>query len=242
MSDINSYGSHIRILEELLFLMKSKNSVLEFGPGSGENSSTQLFLDNFKSCTSVEMNSQEWHEKTKHSGSIFCPGMFEFLNLDLGRFDLIFVDGHADSRYAQVNYATDHSDLVVIHDTEEEMYKWEQVKIPEGWTWIDIVNFRPWTSILTKNQEIIDGIKDKFNCVINGEAIINSWEDDSIIWITKYGPVAFNKYNPEWRAHLELLKYKIKSKWFCYFPKSESHKIAELTKNSRVIDLNKTSA
>lgn len=240
MKNISPYSSHFDILKFLIEFTK-KETVLEFGTGEGEFSSTKLFLEKFISLTSIEMNSPKWFEKTKHSGSIFCPGMFEFKKLQLGRFDLIFVDGHADSRPEQINWSINHTDLIVAHDTEEKMYGFdERVKIPEGWVWIDIVQYRPWTSVLTKKIEIIDNLKEKFNCVFENKSYTPNISRDAIIWVTKLGPTSFSKYNPEWRAHLELQKYGIDSRWLCYFPKSDAHLDAELTKNTRIIEMDNT--
>jgi hypothetical protein len=49
------------------------------------------------------------------------------------KFDLIFVDGHGDSRWHAINIASKYTDIIVAHDTETSSYNWHLVKLNSDW-------------------------------------------------------------------------------------------------------------
>jgi hypothetical protein len=234
---MDNYSSHLKILELVSresFNFVPNESALEFGPGKW---SSPLLKNKFKNLNSIEQMSEEWHKKTLHSGSIWCPGALEFKELGLGKFDLIFVDGHNESRPEQVMWAFEHSDLVVVHDTEEPIYKWERIKVPNIFVCVEVVQERPWTTVYTKNHNVVTKLKNHFNCLVNGEPFYFNYVNNAIVWTTKYGTQAFVIYQREFAMHLRLQKLGLDSRFLCNFPKSEKHKEAELAGCEIIIDL-----
>jgi len=145
--------SHLPVLVEILDA-RDIRIVFEFGMGDG---STGLFLERCESVFSVEMQSVEWFQKltTRWRRSNWNPILR--LGPDASwngsqRYDLVFVDGHGDSRPEQIRTAMQMTDLIVVHDTQEPGYKWERIKddMPDGWTWEDDKRHPTWTSVLRK--------------------------------------------------------------------------------------------
>jgi hypothetical protein len=151
------------ILKSLVKILKP-NKVLETGMGFG---STKFFVDNGIHTTSIEMQSCDWYEKVckeiKDNGlftsylSLGTSGVVEIID-SLDRFDFIFVDGHGENRWEQINTSFRHTNVIVTHDTEAMVYEWQNTKLPPGWSWIDFTGVSPWTSILTDNLDIISSL------------------------------------------------------------------------------------
>lgn len=120
-------ATHLPILKQL-FKNHKIFKVLEFGCG---DFSTGLFYNSGCSLTSVEMQHKEWYDRIlgKFPGIdlrlALGPLTWENEPLDK-RYDLIFVDGHGDSRPECMMWAKDHTDLIVAHDTEHPYYGWER--------------------------------------------------------------------------------------------------------------------
>lgn len=138
-------ATHLPILRELL-ARPGIRTVLEFGCG---HYSTQAFLDAGCVLTSIEMQNEEWYQRIKpgHPDLRLCLGPFDWRKETLAdRYDLIFVDGHGDSRWDCLTWAKDHTDLIVAHDTEHPYYCWGKA---------DMSGFRetihqersPWTTV-----------------------------------------------------------------------------------------------
>jgi len=153
---MNTIESHIPVLEKLFQLYPIK-TVLEFGMGFG---STPFFLNKGVRLISVEMQNKEWYDKVidRHPASrtfepilSIGPMAYKTIQLD-GWYDLIFIDGHGDSRWSVINDVFPHTDLIAVHDTQEDSYGWNKVKMPEGWSWFDVKEFPVWTAILTNKK------------------------------------------------------------------------------------------
>ena len=107
--------------------------VLEFGIGEG---STPLFVEKCESLVSVESNDLAWLERiSKLVGTSDnweqvvalgpCRWMVELPKRFPDRtYDLVFVDGHGDSRHAQMLYGFNVAPIVVCHDTETSSFNW----------------------------------------------------------------------------------------------------------------------
>ena len=112
---------------------ESPQSVLEFGMGLY---STPLFVRSCTRVVSVEMNSLEWYDRTKEevgaaphwNPHLFMGPVRWMADLPMAepnqRYDMVFVDGHGDSRHAQILYGLAVSKLIVCHDTQEPSYNW----------------------------------------------------------------------------------------------------------------------
>lgn len=133
--DQTNVHSHRPILETLLATGKIRH-VLEFGIGEG---STPLFVEKCESLVSVESNDLEWLERIKalvgyctNWEQVVALGPCKWMVALPARFpgrtyDLCFVDGHGDSRHAQMLYGFCVAPVVVCHDTETDTFNWAAV-------------------------------------------------------------------------------------------------------------------
>lgn len=159
---MNGYGSHMPILKKYIAEFHPA-SVWEFGCG---DNSTPLFIEHCKSVVSIEMQKPEWFmamlEKyggQKHFALLCMPGAFaapEYLAMQDRRFDLVFVDGHMQSRVGQIDAAFGKTDVIITHDTDQPCYQWGTVRMPPDWVWIDIISTNPWTTIVTRRSDVIE--------------------------------------------------------------------------------------
>lgn len=159
--NMDAYGSHLYLLENLI---KSVNPLSILETGCGFNS-TELFIKNKIKTISLEMQDQVWFERVKDRYT-----KIDFLDLRLmlgttpavkfiensGNYDIIFIDGHGDNRWEQVNASFSHTNIIVTHDTEAMTYMWYKVNLPSGWFWVDFIEENPWTSILTNDLQLIN--------------------------------------------------------------------------------------
>ena len=79
----------------------------------------------------------------------------KFFNILNTNFSIIFVDGHGSNRWECINEAFGKTDIIVTHDTETPGYKWNLVNKPEDYVWIDVIEYNPWTSVLTRDKNIV---------------------------------------------------------------------------------------
>ncbi len=143
-------ATHLPILRALL-ADGSVKRVLEFGCGLY---STPLFLEHGCDLTSVEMQSAEWYERVKAAcpdaqqwelWMALGPDAWEQLPLE-DDYDLIFVDGHGDSRPECLMWAKDYAPLIVAHDTEHDYYQWDRADM-SGYAAEVHKETPPWTTV-----------------------------------------------------------------------------------------------
>lgn len=155
---MDAYSTHIPILKQLLSdKALDIQDVFEFGTGLY---STKLFSENSSKIVACEMQSEEWYNKIvkQFEGSdnvdiFYMPGpheAIEYLSKLNSKFDLIFVDGHGDSRWKAINEASKHTNLIVSHDTETPSYNWHLVELDDSWERIDHKEHNPWTTVWRK--------------------------------------------------------------------------------------------
>lgn len=156
---MNSIETHLPVLKKL-FQITEINTVLEFGTGIH---STPFFIEKCKKVTSIEMQSKSWFDKVSNQFKdpkfrpILKLGPYAYKELHLESFyDLIFVDGHGESRWDVTNNSFEKTNIIVIHDTQEKSYNWNKINKPENWIRKDIKDFSVWTTVLTNNREIIE--------------------------------------------------------------------------------------
>lgn len=157
LQSYGAYGTHLPILNSLINNHDIR-SVYEFGMGEF---STGLFADNCEEVYAHEMQSEEWFQKMRiklgnlDNVNLFCTvGPWDAIHHleTLNRhFDMIFVDGHGDSRWAAINMASRYTNIIVTHDTETSTYNWERVQLDESWTRIDYKGLNPWTTVWIKS-------------------------------------------------------------------------------------------
>ena len=148
-----SVQSHVPIFKKM-FETFDINSVFEYGIGLH---STPIFIDNCEKVLSIEMNthslgSQTWYEKVveeigdrdnwthdemhgPHKAISYAKELF-----GKETFDLVFADGHGDTRHQQTNSGFGSSRFVICHDSQHQhtRHGWE---IPDNYYKIDFVDY-----------------------------------------------------------------------------------------------------
>lgn len=145
--NLDPTATHLPVFE-LLFRRHRIKSVLEFGCGMF---STTMFVNAGCNVTSIEMQNQSWYDKIKAELPTvdlrLALGPMEWEKEPLkDRYDLIFVDGHGDSRPECLMWAKDHTDLIVAHDTEHSYYCWDRADM-SGFTKTVHDELSPWTTV-----------------------------------------------------------------------------------------------
>ena len=158
------YATHIPLLTKL-FEFKDCPVVFEFGTGFA---STPFFLNHALTLVSLEMQSEEWFEKVRSTiqphahvdWQLSCrlgPESYDYLLESKERFDLLFVDGHGESRPECINAGFDLKiPHIVVHDTEYPGYGWERVRQPEHYYCYIFKEFANWTSLYTLDKDLYD--------------------------------------------------------------------------------------
>jgi len=152
---MNSYGSHIPLLLDVIAQSEIK-SVLEIGCGE---CSTPI-LATLGDLTIVEQGEEgkydpqyvEWVRQTFPQAKIHMAlgkDLWRELPLD-DHYDLVFIDGHQYARVDIANWAADHADVIILHDTEPEAvcYGWERLNIP--WYRFNYTDFIPNSTVFSK--------------------------------------------------------------------------------------------
>jgi hypothetical protein len=154
MFDVNQsgpYASHLPILRKL-FAGGTIKKVFEFGMG---RSSTPFLLNHCDSVISIEMQSGNYYNEmlSEYSCVRWQPHLILDMEkavdaiLEIAEIDLVLVDGHGSNRFAQVQNAMRVSPIVVAHDTEEPSYRWDRIRLPNGWECVTYETEKPWTSV-----------------------------------------------------------------------------------------------
>lgn len=154
---INAYSTHLLTLHNLFKEEKIKN-VFEFGCGMY---STFLFADKCETVISIEMQNEDWFNKLKekipNNVTLLCQlgtdkaiDTLNYLGEQGQRFDLIFVDGHGDSRWKAINMASKYTNIIVAHDTEYPGYRWDLVNLDESWNCFIDKTFSTYTTVWKK--------------------------------------------------------------------------------------------
>lgn len=144
---MDATATHLPILEKMLEKHQYKK-VLEFGCGLF---STKFFIDHGCDLISVEMQNEDWmHAVHSHYPKAdirlaLGPDAWRELNLE-GKYDMIFVDGHGDSRPECMEWAKDHTDLIIAHDTEHPYYRWWEADM-SGFNVTEYKDTPPWTTV-----------------------------------------------------------------------------------------------
>lgn len=153
-------ATHLPVFEDLFKRFQIK-TVLEFGCGMF---STAMFVNAGCDVTSIEMQNKSWYDKVKSELPTvdlrLALGPHEWEELDLKpRYDLIFVDGHRDSRPDCLIWAKDHTDLIVAHDTEHPAYDWGRADM-SGFVMTEHKELSPWTTVWQRGSgwAELDGI------------------------------------------------------------------------------------
>ena len=166
---MHSFGTHLPILNLILDSCVI-NNVFEYGMGSY---STPLFADKCKEVLAVEMQETKWYSKMvfelkeKINCKLICligthDAIEYFKQIDKKNIDLVFVDGSGETRFLCINEAINSNiPYIVAHDTEEPGYRWDLVEL-KGYTKVDVKRYSPWTSVYSKNLELIQKLKDTF--------------------------------------------------------------------------------
>lgn len=148
---MDPYATHVPVLQSIMNENNIK-SVFEFGCG---NNSTMLFAEGCEEVIAIEMQNESWYQEMKSkvgaNVNLLCQigptRAIETLESMNRKFDLIFVDGHGESRWKAINVASRHTNIIVAHDTETSSYRWDLVDLDNEWRKIDYVDNNPWTTV-----------------------------------------------------------------------------------------------
>lgn len=148
------YATHLPTLCNILNLNNIK-SVFEFGCG---NNSTLLFADKCEEVIAIEMQNESWYQEMKskvgNNVKLLCQigptQAIETLETYDRKFDLIFVDGHGDSRWKAINVASKYTDIIVAHDTETPSYRWDLVNLDNRWSVMTDTTYSVYTTVWRK--------------------------------------------------------------------------------------------
>ena len=154
-----AYRTHLPVLNHILSTVNIKR-VIEFGPG---NFSTPLFVSKCERVQCIEMQSEEWYKIVKEKNgqhdnfsvtcSLSAKGFYDLHYIN--NVDLVFCDGHVETRPEVINFFEDKSPIIVAHDTEDPIYGWERVKLNYHYSRFDYKKARPYTSVFTTNKELL---------------------------------------------------------------------------------------
>jgi len=158
------YSTHLKYLELIIDFCPDIENVVEFGMGYY---STKLFVDRVKKVTSIEMQTKEWFNKIESEFKdhakwtpVALIGPFEFLGHKYPeKIDLVFVDGHGDSRPECINFMVEkRCRVIVAHDTEEQSYRWDKVA-QNDYMKLTFKDFENWTTCWTLNPLLYEHLK-----------------------------------------------------------------------------------
>jgi hypothetical protein len=170
---MNNYATHLPILKVILNTCNISN-IFEYGMGSF---STPLFVEKCKNIIAIEMQEQSWFDKMvtelklleKDNYSLICllgPTLaIDYFNSmkNVTSFDLVFVDGDGGTRPEAINEAIEANiPYIVTHDTEWSGYGWERIKLKNDYIRYDIKKYTPWTTVFTKDTNLIETLKSSF--------------------------------------------------------------------------------
>ena len=155
---LESWATHLPVLHTVFEWCNIEN-VFEFGSGFG---STPFFIDKCKKVHSVEMQSEIWFEKINekfkdcknffYEKSIGPTSGINILKNGDEWYDLVFVDGHGDSRWDCINNSFSKTNLIIAHDVETISYNWNLVNKPKGWSYYCYKQQNPYTGIYYKDS------------------------------------------------------------------------------------------
>jgi hypothetical protein len=159
---MDPYSTHLPVLQAM-YKVKAFPKVFEFGCG---RFSTPHFASNSGEVVSIEMQSHEWFTTMQSELAAYpnlilrealgaWPAVEVFKGMDM-QWDLVFVDGHADTRWSCVNHASRFTNTIVAHDTESPGYGWDHIVLPEEFVEIRFKQYHPWTTIWTSDPLMIN--------------------------------------------------------------------------------------
>lgn len=161
--EIDPYSSHLPVFKHL-FQLKKFSRILEFGLGFG---STPFFLENCDFLTSIEMQSENFYKKVyevlkddlKWDPKLAIgPEKFHDCDISFESYDLVFVDGHGDSRPEVINHFFGKCSTIVTHDYETSSYRWHLIQKPNDYKIFVCNENEPYTAIFTKDLKLYKAI------------------------------------------------------------------------------------
>lgn len=94
------------------------------------------------------------------------------LKLDLNNLNrsssIVFIDGNPETRWKYINEAFYKTEIIIVPGTEMPFCNWDLIKKPENneYYWLDIKKYNPWTSVITRNRELIHKLSKVFDAKI----------------------------------------------------------------------------
>lgn len=155
----NSFGSHLPLLLDIWNQADIKTA-LEIG--CGEHSTpilAQADLEIVEQGEVAKYDPQyvEWVRKNFPDARIHIAiGKDEWKKIRFrDHYDIVFVDCYEYSRVEIANWAQDHTDIIVLHDTEPTAvcYGWQNLKIP--WRRFDYTDFMPNSTVFYRKDLVL---------------------------------------------------------------------------------------
>jgi hypothetical protein len=168
ITDEEKYSTHLPILK---FVLENANILRVFEYGCG-NYSTKLFKDAVFEYLSVEQQSEDWYKKMSADYNVmYLEGGYkaiDYFKTTKQSWDLVFVDGHGDTRWLCIQEAMARNvPYIIAHDTEQPTYNWSKV-INNTYIELRIKDQIPWTTIYTKDTMLINELARHFyDCELN---------------------------------------------------------------------------
>lgn len=161
MDNVDPYSTHLELLQKVFGGIGKQKNVVEFGMG---NFSTEFLLNYSENLVSIEMQSEDWFNKTKEKFSNYkhwkplkLIGPYAFMSCIFEHTDFAFIDGHGESRPECVNLMFKNNVPVIIaHDTEAGSYGWTRVEQPSNYYSFVYKKHENWSTLWTTNCELPD--------------------------------------------------------------------------------------
>lgn len=162
-------STHLPVLGAVREIMMPQ-TVIEYGCG---HFSTPWLLEHMPLVTSIELRA-EWVDKVKlqlapHLANRWTPVVVEdelaYTLKYYPRADMMLIDGgNATARppLATVCMRNNLAAVIAMHDTESPGYGWANMEIPEGWLYVEVQDYGPWTSVALTDEHTAQNLKSKF--------------------------------------------------------------------------------
>lgn len=147
---LDGAGSYLPILEKLLQFTGYKK-VLEIVEGYEDcgDFSTKYFMS-YPDFQLTTIQTSTTH-KSQNPEALYLDAYQLAKWLETQKlFDLVFIDTRIEYCYELVQSLMKNTSIIVVHDTQAQIYCYDKVKMTSDWCYADFVFHRPWTGIFTR--------------------------------------------------------------------------------------------
>lgn len=147
---LDGAGSYLPVLEKLLQFTDYKKviEIVEGYEGCGDFS-TKYFMS-YPDFQLTTIQTSITH-KSPNTDALYLNDDYLAKFLETRKlYDIAFIDTKIEYCYKLVQSLMKNTSIIVVHDTQSQLYCYDKVKIPLDWIYADFVFFRPWTGIFTR--------------------------------------------------------------------------------------------